>query len=404
MKSDEITYALKNLMHRRLRSFLSVVSILIGITAIFALISFGLGIQNYVTELGEEAGTDKLYIQAKGIGVPGTDENFFFTRSDIEFVDKIKGVRKIVGMYVSTPEIKFDGEIEYRFLAGWNADMHEFINELFGGIGIDKGRHFKDGELDAVVLGYNYQFEDKIFKRKVRLGDKISIDGKEFEVVGFYEEVGNAQDDSNIYISDDAFEIMYPKKKDKFGYAMLQADAGVEPGGLAEKIEDKLRKRRGQEEGKEDFFVQTFEDALEIFGNIFTIINGVLVLIALVSLVVAAVNIMNTMYTAVIERTKEIGVMKSIGAKNTDILTVFMIESGFLGTVGGIVGIIFGYIISKIGEYAAAAGGYSFLKPVFPWYLTAGCILFAFVVGAGSGFLPALQASKLKPVDALRYE
>lgn len=404
MRKDELIYALKNLSHRRLRSFLSIISILIGITAIFALISFGLGIQNYVTELGEEAGTDKLYIQSKGIGIPGTDKNFFFTADDIDFVDKINGVGKIVGMYVGTPETEFKNEKRYGFLAAWDPKEQEFIDELFGGIGINKGRGFKKGELNKAVLGYLYQFENKIFKKAIKLGDRITLDGTQFEVIGFYEEIGNAQDDSNIYISDDAFEVLYPEKKDKFGYAMLQADIGVAPSALADKIEDKLRKRKGQDEGKEDFFVQTYEDALEIFGNIFAVINGVLVLIALISLIVAAVNIMNTMYTSVLERTNEIGLMKSVGAKNKDILTIFIIESGFLGTVGGVIGIIFGYLIAKAGEFAAASAGYSFLKPVFPWYLTAGCIFFAFFVGAISGFLPALQASRLKPVDALRYE
>jgi len=75
-----------------------------------------------------------------------------------------------------------------------------------------------------------------------------------------------------------------------------------------------------------------------------------------------------------------------------------------LGLVGGVIGIIFGYIIAKIGGAIASAYGLSLLKPAFPWWLTAGCLLFAFLVGAGSGLIPSVQASKLNPVDALRYE
>ena len=121
-------------------------------------------------------------------------------------------------------------------------------------------------------------------------------------------------------------------------------------------------------------------------------------------MVVAAVNIANTMYTSILERTPEIGVMKSIGAKNKFILFIFVTESGVLGLIGGIIGIVFGYLIAKGGGLIAASAGLSMLRPAFPLWLTAGCLLFAFVVGAGSGLLPALQASKLKPVEALRYE
>ena len=113
---------------------------------------------------------------------------------------------------------------------------------------------------------------------------------------------------------------------------------------------------------------------------------------------------MNTMYTAVLERTKEIGIMKAIGAKNKSILFIFIFESGLLGIIGGGLGVMSGYIIAKIGGMIAAASGYSMLQPSFPIYLTLGCLLFAFFVGAGSGFFPAVQASKLKPVDSLRYE
>lgn len=96
--------------------------------------------------------------------------------------------------------------------------------------------------------------------------------------------------------------------------------------------------------------------------------------------------------------------MKAIGARNGDILTIFIFESGFLGMVGGFVGVLLGYSISKIGGAIAASSGFKMLQPTFPWHLTFGCIFFAFFVGAVSGILPAWQASKLKPVDALRYE
>jgi len=105
-----------------------------------------------------------------------------------------------------------------------------------------------------------------------------------------------------------------------------------------------------------------------------------------------------------LERTKEIGIMKAVGARNSSIVFVFIIESGFVGMIGGIMGVLLGFIISSAGGAFAARAGFSFLKPVFPIWLTVGSILFAFSVGAIAGVLPAVRASKLRPVDALRYE
>jgi putative ABC transport system permease protein len=130
----------------------------------------------------------------------------------------------------------------------------------------------------------------------------------------------------------------------------------------------------------------------------------VLISIAGISLLVGGVNITNTMYTSVLERTNEIGIMKAIGARNRDVFLIFLIESGILGVVGGIIGIGLGIGLSKIVAFGAAAGGYSIITAIFPWYLTGGALAFSFIVGAAAGTLPAIQASKLKPVDALRYE
>lgn len=403
MRADEIIYSIQNVKKRKLRSFLTILSILIGITAIFSLLSFGIGMQDYINKLGDKSGRNKLYIQSKGIGAPGTDDNFFISKGEIDFVTKIKGVKDISGIYSKGGEIEFNKQKKYYFVLGLDTEKIVFIEETFAN-SISKGRQLKKGDMDKVVLGYNYQFPDKIFKKGIGTRDKVNINGNTFEVVGFFGEVGNPQDDSNIYINDAAFEQLYPDKKNKFGFVMISSDIGIKPKELADKIQDKLRKFKHQDKGKEDFFVQTFEDALATFTTIIDIINGVLFLIALVSMLVAFVNIMNTMYTAIIERTKEIGIMKAVGAKNKDILFIFMFESGFLGLFGGALGVALGYIVASIGGAVAAANGFALLKPIFPFYLVAGCILFALFVGSAAGFLPARRASKLKPVDALRYE
>jgi putative ABC transport system permease protein len=403
MNTEQIKYSVKNVIYRKTRSSLTVLSILIGIAAIFALVSFGLGIQNYIDVLADEAGADKLFIQARSFGAPGTDDSFFISREDIKFVEKIRGVNEISGIYMGIAEIRFKNNIKYAYVMGYDTKKEDFIFESFT-TGILSGRSLNSGELDRVLLGYNYQMPDKIFKKPLELREKITINGHEFRVAGFIKEIGNPADDSNIYLTEEAFEMLYPSKKDKFGYVMVSSDKTTTPSDLAENIEERLRKRRGQKQGEEDFTVQTFEDLLEIFGTFIDIINGILILIAFISVIVASVNVMNTMYTSVLERTKEIGIMKAIGAKNSDIIFIFVFESGLLGLIGGALGILLGYLISTTGGNYAAIAGYSALYPVFPLSLILGCLIFSSLIGALSGILPAIQASKLKPVEALRYE
>jgi putative ABC transport system permease protein len=403
IKLDEIKYAFQNLKQRKTRSLLSVLSILIGITAIFALVSFGMGIKSYVNNLATESGTNKLLIQAKGIGAPGTDDTFSLTKDDLDFIGKVNGIDQIVGMYYKVSKITFKEKNKYSYLIGLDIDKIDFILQGMN-LKIEQGRELKKSDTNKAVLGYNYLLDNKVFSKGLKTGDKISIDDVQFEIVGFYSAVGNPADDAQIYITSNIFEQLYPAKKEKYSMIMASTEQGIETKAMADKVTEKLRKHKGQEKGKENFYVQTFEDAIATFGTIINIISSVLVLIALVSVIVASVNIMNTMYTAVLERTKEIGIMKAVGARNNDILFIFLLESGVIGMLGGAMGVGLGYLVAKIGAGYAAAAGFSALKPIFPAGLIIGCILFSFIVGAGSGLMPAIRASKQRPVDALRYE
>lgn len=405
MKTDLIKYALQNLAHRRLRSYLTVLSILIGITAIFAIMSFGQGLIHYTNKMFEEMGTDKLMMMPKGAGIPGMGA-VTFTEDDIDFFRKIKGVKEAAGMMMEVTSVTFKSQKKpsYAFAAGMptSGDEQRLVTDMFGGIGIMKGRNIKKGDKLKAALGYNYQFDNKILKEAVEVGDKITVKDVQVEVVGFYEEIGNPGDDSNIYLSFEGFNEIFGK--DDFGYVIASVSAGESPAIVAERANEKFRKRFNQKEGQEDFYIQTFEEVIEQYNVVLLVLNGILALIALISVVVAGVNIANTMYTSVLERTKEIGIMKAIGSKNWDIMVVFIIESGTLGMVGGIMGIIIGWLVAKAGGWATSAAGVSMLQPYFPVWLILGCAFFAFIVGAGAGIFPALQAARQKPVDALRYE
>lgn len=404
MNPDLALYAFKNLLHRRMRSFLSLLSIFIGITAIFSLVSFGIGINNYVDELAQEQGTDKLMIMPKGSNnLPGLS-NVVLDEDDVDFLSRINGIQEIVPAYAGSAKIDYDDyRPSYPYFIGFSTEQEkrDLALEVFT-VELLDGRLLDDDAHKEVILGYSYTQPDTIFEEPVRLGDEILINDISFEVNGFFEEIGNPGDDANVYITNEAAEMYLDK--DSYEYIIIQATPTTNVSSLSDKIERQFRKHRGLDEGNEDFTVQTFEEAIAVFTNIFDVVVAVVILIALISVVVAAVNITNTMYTAVLERTQEIGVLKSLGSTNSAIQSIFIIEAGLLGAIGGVFGILAGYGIAKAGELIARTQGISMLQPAFPLWLIAGCILFSLMVGIFSGYLPSKQAAELHPVDALRYE
>jgi putative ABC transport system permease protein len=191
--------------------------------------------------------------------------------------------------------------------------------------------------------------------------------------------------------------------EDEFDILVAQVKDIDEIEKIKEDISNALRKNRNLEVGEEDFAIQTPQEALGGIKDILNIVKLIVGAIAAISLLVGGLGIASTMFTSVVERTKEIGIMKSIGARNEDILYLFLIEAGLLGVVGGIFGALIGMSLAFLVEY-----GFGIYIPGIPfdvkisYNLLLGAVGFSFLVGAVSGIIPARQAARLKPVEALR--
>lgn len=396
---ETIKYSLRNLNQRRARSFLTIFSIFVGITTIFIFISFGYGLYNYVNTIVSSSSIDKVLIQARGIGI--TDDTFKLTKDDVEAVKRAAGVYEASGVYAKVVEVNHNNKKTYPFLAGYDPKT-PLIMSIYE-IKIYKGRELRPGDKKSAVLGYNYQVKDRIYSTPLEINDKIEVNGVDLKVIGFFNEVGNPSDDSQIYVTNDYVEELYAGKN--VSYSMIVARADIDKLSLViDNIEKSLRKERGLEKGKEDFFVQSFEEMLKSYSSVLNIVIGFIILIALISVLVSAINTANTMITSVLERYKEIGVLKAIGARNKEIFGIFLFESALLGFIAGVIGVLLGFLLSYLGGQILAGLGWSFLKPYYSFWLFAGCILFAVVTGAISGIIPAIKASKTNTVDALRYE
>lgn len=402
--SEIFKYSLKNLWLRKTRSFLTILSIFIGIMTIFIFISFGLGLYNYVNTLAGEAGADKIFVQARGMSAPGMS-GFKLEENDLDTIEKTKGVKEAMGIYLKAFQVEHDNQRKYVYGMGFEPTPTNVRLMLdLATADIIKGRMLKDGDNKKVVLGYNYQIPNKIFEKPLDIGDKLLINGEKFEIIGFFESIGNPQDDSQVYMSYDGFKGLYPDEELTYAVIFARVTDVKQVDAVADRVQKELRKVRNQEEGQEDFYVQTFQDAIEQFSTALNIIIGFIIIIALVSVVVSAVNTANTMVTSVLERTKQIGIMKAIGAKSSTIRKIFLFESSFLGFTAGIIGVILGYLVASFMGGVLKGLGWGFLTPLFTPTLFIGLILFATIVGTLSGVIVAIQASRQEPVNALRYE
>jgi len=404
MITDYFNIAIKNLKKRKLRSWLTVLGIFIAIATIFTLVSLSLGLQNAVEEQFRALGTDKIIVQASTgfLGPPGSIPDVILSEDDVEFISKIRGVKDYSYFVAGNAKVEFRGEKRYMVIWGIAPEHMDVYNEI-GSFNIEEGRNLESGDKNSLIVGQHHKV-GKVFGKEASAGDRLEINGEKFKVRGVLELIGNPDDDRAILMDLESFRILFDIP-DRVDAIMIQTQEGEDINEVADRIETKLRRERGVTEDTQDFMIFTPEDLLESFGNVLNIITAFLAGIAAISLLVGAIGIANTMYTSVIERTREIGVMKAIGARNSDIMWIFLIESGLLGLGGALIGVGLGYGISKTVEYIAITQlDTTLLQTAAPLWLIAGCLGFGFLIGAVSGVFPALQASKTNVVDALRYE
>lgn len=400
MAFENTKYSLRNIRKRKSRSFLTVLSIFIGIATIFIFISFGLGLYSYINDLATGSSADKIIIQGKTNSAPGLDSSFKLTDQDLRVIKAAGGVYDATGVYFKVAQVKSQDKLIYGFLI--SMDPQKPMMWQIGGVKIESGRELEKSDKGKVVLGHSYGVDKKIFPKALGLNDKVNINGQDLRIIGFLEEIGNPQDDSQIYINNDYLDTLYPGNN-SYGYIIAKVDIKNIQSTIA-RVESALRNSRDVKLGKEDFFVQSFEDLIKSYSSALNVVIGFIIFIAFISVLVSAINTANTMITSVLDRYKEIGIIKSIGAKNSVIFSIFFFESAFLGFLAGVIGVIIGYGATSLAGTILSNLGWSFLKPLYSFWLFAGCILFATITGAISGVIPAIRASKINPVDALRYE
>ena len=393
--------ALHNLKSRSLRSWLTIFGIVIGVFLIVSLISLSEGLQETIMTQLRMMGPDLIMV------MPGEMQDVMtaimggmeLSDTDIRAIERTRGVKTVVVFPYAADIVRYEGISKIAFLAGVDWDKASPVLREDMGWQTTEG-HFPRSGRREVLIG---SMVPRDILPGVAVDDNIVIKGRSFKVSGILMSLGSRQDDSMIIFDLEEFRHITGKREGT-PMAIVKTDPNFDVDDVVKNIEMSLgetgRRRIGQD--APSFSVLTSETITDMVGNIMGILQIVIVAFASIALVVGGIGIMNTMYTSVRERTREIGIMKAVGAKNSAVLSIFLIEAGIIGIVGGAGGTILGIVFAKGLEVCGQ------VHPLFYIHasVTPGLIIlslaFSVIVGCLSGFFPARRAAKMKPVDALR--
>jgi len=404
MAQKYLVLALKNVRRRGLRSWLTMLGIFIGIAAVVSLVALGGGLREAILGQFSSLGTDKLIITnaETGFGPPGSTAIAKLTDHDVDIINQVSGLQRVIPRLLRPVSIEFNKATGYGYAVSMPKEDKDskFMYESFK-MEAETGKLLYSADKNKIVLGSDYA-KQKNYDKDIVVGSTLKLQGQDFEVIGILKPLSSFQMNMAILMNQEDMENML-NIKNEYDMIVVQIASGENLETVAENIKERLRKDRNEKEGNEDFSVQTPISALNSVNTILTIVNLIVAAIAGISLLVGGLGIANTMYTSVLERTREIGVMKAIGARNSDILLIFLFEAGLLGLVGGVIGAAMGVALSfGVAAIANAAMGSELFRVTFSLPLVLGAFTFSFLIGIISGVFPALQASKLNPVDALR--
>ncbi len=391
---DYLVLSFKNLTYRKARAALTLLGVIIGITAVVSMLSIGTGMRESIEEQLKVLGSDKIIV---------TSTYLFVAKGASLTVQDSDALEDIPGVFFASPMISFFAPTEYKGVEKlgtiWGLDPAKAGRTFAGVSGYDlmRGRWLQKGDRNKIVIGY--KIHKDFYDREVSVGSSIIVKGAPFSVVGIFEKTGDKDSDEAIYGDIDRMRELSGIGVDSITMTIVRVKEGQDTISVGKAVEALLEKRRGEK----DFQVLTPQQIVEQVAQAYRAVQVVFGGIAAVSFLVGGIGIANTMLMNVMERTREIGVMKATGATSLVVIKVFLTEAVIIGAVGGVFGILIGYGITAGINIAAD----TYLgEGVFHTAITPGLALlgmtFSLMVGLLSGIYPAYRASRLDPVVALR--
>lgn len=412
---DIFRLSLSHVKKSKMRSWLTIIGIVIGVAAVVAIISIGQGMQASVQSRLGSLGADLITVtpgfsRASGGGGFGGGSaggaSINLTDKDLNVIKQVPGVLYVNGMVSGRSDMVLGLEKTSVSISG----VDPVVWRSMVTTQLESGRYLQPGDSNAVVIGYSLAHET--FLQPITLNRPVTIGGKTFKVVGIFVQsgggFGGGGGDNAVYMPADYARgvITTNISRNTFTSIMVKVADATLANQVAADIVTKLMPSRHVNPRTRDFTVTEFAVIQQQITGVVQTISLFLAAIAAVSLLVGAVGIANTMFMSVMERTRQIGLLKALGATDNEVMRLFLLESGLFGFVGGVIGIIFGVlisvIISELGLRALGPGGA--MSAVVTPELLVFALAFSIFVGIISGVAPARSAAKMNPVDALRFE
>jgi putative ABC transport system permease protein len=400
--------ALESLSGNKLRSGLTVLGIVIGVAAVIAMLAVGRGAEASITGSISGIGTNLLFVFR---GDPGDNirNPKPLTTADADALrDQFAApsIAAVAPALQGNATVSFAGEQVAPQLFGITPEYFQVRN-----LNVAEGDMINEehmlGRASVVLLGPEVAVN--LFGHAEGVtGETVRIEGQPFRVIGVLESKGGGafgSEDNQILVPFTTAQARLIRRgaSDRVDIIFVQAVSGELVTQATEEIAQILRTRHRTPVGEDDFTIFSQQDLLTTFQSITGILTIFLGGIAGISLLVGGIGIMNIMLVSVTERTREIGLRKALGARRRDILIQFLTESSLLSLIGGVIGILFGWLISfGVGQLAAASG--TAFTPVVGMDAVALATIFSAIVGLFFGIYPANRAAGLEPVEALRYE
>ncbi len=395
---DFLTLTTSSFLTSRLRSFLTGLGIAIGIAAVILLTSIGEGLHQFVLDEFSQFGTNILSIQpgktqtqGGNVGVFGSSRQL--SLEDADALRRLPYVESVNPSVMGNAELRFNGKTRRTTIFG---EGREFAQAFT--MKVQSGTFWPDADDEQarafVVLGAKVKQE--LFAGQNPLGEYLRVGGQRYRVIGVMESKGQVLGmdlDDAVYIpAARAMELLNRP-------GLMEINVSYRPSIDANEVKKLVSQRLIERHGREDFTIISQEEALEVLGSVLNVITFAVAALGGISLLVGAVGILTIMTMAVTERTAEIGLLRALGARENQVLMLFLGEAIMLSALGGVMGLLIGVGIAQ---------GLHLLIPALPvhtpWLYAVLAELTAITIGLAAGVAPAMRAARLDPVEALHAE
>jgi putative ABC transport system permease protein len=403
-KSALIKVAIQSILKNKLRMFLTMLGIMIGVAAVIVMVAIGSGAQSTIQKQVSNLGTNMIFIMPGASGQGGVSQGAgTFNRLTLQDAEKLKRESTLLA---AVSPVTFTGTQAISAQGNWRTRVNGVSTDFqtIRDWPVSSGMFFSDSDQRAMrkVAVIGNTVAQNLYPGMDPVGQQIQVRDVPFKIIGVLSTKGQqfgGQDQDDVIIVPYTTAQARLNNNVRIGMILANTSSPEDIPGAMDEMRAIMRESHKIADGEDDDFTIRNQDELaEVAQGTTKVMSALLAAVASISLLVGGIGIMNIMLVSVTERTREIGIRMAIGARGSDVLTQFLVESVVLSLFGGLIGIVLGFIGAAV---LGRLTGWNTITPPGAVLMAVG---FSAAVGVFFGFYPARQAASLNPIQALRYE